>query len=262
MDADGEPERRRVDAGLVAGVGDDERVGRRAHQDLRGEVAEELYLLLRVAPRHRDDGASETLGAVVRPEPAGEEAVAVGDVDEVAGTSAGGADRARDERRPGVDVARGVAHDGRFPGGPGRRVHARQPLAWHREEAERVGLPKVVLHREGEAGEVGEVAQVVRVRADGLALSAVRGDVRVGVAHRPAEALELECGELVAARDLDRVEGGAVGGAPGGGGVGHRGRTSVGSAGVRNAGVGADRVRLAHRRMLRIDNTNHVFYCL
>ena len=75
------------------------------------------------------------------------------------------------------------------------------------------------------------------MRADGLALGAVQGDVRVGVAHRPAEAPEVERGELVSARDLDRVEGGAVGGAPGGGGVGDRGRTWVGSAGVRNAGV-------------------------
>ena len=46
------------------------------------------------------------LGAVVRAEPAGEEAVAVGDVDHVAGPAAGGADRAGDQVGPGVDVLR------------------------------------------------------------------------------------------------------------------------------------------------------------
>ena len=70
------------------------------------EVEDQLHLPLGHAARHRDHRAAEALGAVVRAEPAGEQPVAVGDVNDVAGPAAGGADRARHEVRPGVDVAR------------------------------------------------------------------------------------------------------------------------------------------------------------
>ena len=55
-------------------------------------------------PRHGHHRAAEPLGAVVRAEPAGEQAVAVGDVHDVAGPAARRADRARHQLRPGVDV--------------------------------------------------------------------------------------------------------------------------------------------------------------
>ena len=67
------------------------------------------------------------LGAVVRAEAAGEEAVAVGDVDHVAGPPAGGADRARDQVGPGVDVVRRVADDGRLAGRARRGMDAHAP---------------------------------------------------------------------------------------------------------------------------------------
>ena len=63
----------------------------------------------RLPARHADDGAAETLGAVVRAETAGEETVAVGDVHLVAETRAGGEEGARHQVRPGVDVTRGDA---------------------------------------------------------------------------------------------------------------------------------------------------------
>ena len=76
-------------------VGDRQHVGRRHHDDVGLEVGDQLHLPLGHAARHRDHRAAEPLGAVVRAEPAGEQAIAVGDVDDVARAPARGADRAR-----------------------------------------------------------------------------------------------------------------------------------------------------------------------
>ncbi len=111
---------------------------------------DQLHLLLGLPARHRDHGAAQPLGAVVRAQAAGEQAVAVGDVHDVAGAPAGGADRARDQVGPGVDVALRVAHDGRLAGRARRGVDAHDLLARHREHAERVVVAQVLLGRERE----------------------------------------------------------------------------------------------------------------
>ena len=134
----------------------------RDHDDLRLQVGDQLDLLLGLPARHRDHGAAGALGAVVRAEAAGEEAVAVGDVDHVARPAAGGADRARDEVGPGVDVAQRVADDGRLAGRSRRRVDAGDALLRHGEQAERVVVAQVALDGEREARQVGERAAVVR----------------------------------------------------------------------------------------------------
>ena len=74
----------RVDALALHLVEDREEVRRRHHDDPRLEVEDQLHLPLGHAAADRDDGAAEPLGAVVRAEPAGEQAVAVGDVHDVA----------------------------------------------------------------------------------------------------------------------------------------------------------------------------------
>ena len=77
---------------------------------IRGsEVLDELDLALGHAAADRHHRAAEPLGAVVRPDAAGEQAVAVGDVHHVARPSAGRLDRARHHLGPGVDVLAGVA---------------------------------------------------------------------------------------------------------------------------------------------------------
>ena len=94
-------------------VGDREHVARRHHDDVGLEVLDELDLALGHAAAERDHGEPEALGAVVRTEPAGEEAIAVRDMNLVARPRAGGTHRARHEKCPGVDVFRGVPDDGR-----------------------------------------------------------------------------------------------------------------------------------------------------
>src|SRR6185312_1565579 len=81
-------------AAVLDVVGDGQRVARGAAENLGAEVLEQLNLPGGVASRGRDDRAAETLGAVVQPQAAGEEAVAVGDVDDRSLFAARGGDGA------------------------------------------------------------------------------------------------------------------------------------------------------------------------
>ncbi len=167
---------------------------------------DELHLLLGLAARHRDDGAARALGAVVRAEAAGEQAVAVGHVHHVAGPPARGADGTRHQVGPGVDVLQRVADHGRLAGGARRRMDARDVLARHGEHAEGVVVAQVALHRERKLRQVGERLQVVGVHALGIEGLAVVRHVVVGALQRGAQAGELQRGDLVAAGGFDGVE--------------------------------------------------------
>ena len=107
-----------------------------------------------IAAADRDHGAAQALGAVVGAEAAGEQAVAVGDVADVAGPAAGGADRAGHQVGPVVDVAARVADDGGLARGAAGGVDAHDLLARHGEQAERVGVAQVGLLAEREPGQV------------------------------------------------------------------------------------------------------------
>ena len=106
VNADGERGAPRIDALAIELVGDRQHVARRHHDDARAKIPNQLDLPLGHAARSRDDRATEPLGAVVDAEAAGEEPVAVRDVDEIAGPAARGADRASADARPGVEVLR------------------------------------------------------------------------------------------------------------------------------------------------------------
>ena len=198
--------RARVDALPLELVDDREHVRGRDHDHVGLEVDDQPHLALGHPARDRDHRAAEPLGAVVRPEPAGEEPVAVGDVDAVARAAAGGADRARDHVRPGVDVPARVPDDGRLPGRAAGGVDPHDPVERHGEHAERVALAQLGLGREREPREVLEAATVAGMDAGLVEPPPVQVDVVVRVPERPPEPLELERLDLVARRDLDRIE--------------------------------------------------------
>src|SRR5439155_27218873 len=75
-----------------------------------------------------------------------------------------------------------------------------------REEAERIVIAQVALHREREARQVCELLQVVRMDAPGIERLAVMRHVVVGVLQAPAQALELQRAQLVGAGALDGLE--------------------------------------------------------
>src|SRR5262245_7825426 len=79
-------------------LGDVERVRGRRAEDARAEVLQQRHLAFRHPAGYGDHGGAEALAAVVRAQPAGKEAVAVGVMNDVAGTRAGACERARHER--------------------------------------------------------------------------------------------------------------------------------------------------------------------
>ena len=155
----------RVDALACEFVQDREHVARSHHDDVRLEIGDELHLPFGHAAGDRDHRAAEPLGAVMRAEPAGEQAIAVGDMNLHAGPSAGGADRARHQVRPVVDVGLGVSDHGRLAGGARRSVDADDPVLRHREHAERIIRPQVGLGRKREFRDVFEGG---RLKSDGF----------------------------------------------------------------------------------------------
>ena len=202
----------RVEALLLELVDDGEHVARRHHDHAGLEVADQLDLARGHAAGDRDDRAAELLRAVVRAQPAGEQAVAVGVVQLVARPPAGRADRAGHDRGPGVDVALGVADDGRPAGGAGGGVDAADLVLRDGEHAERVVVAQVGLARGRELRQVGQLAAVVGVHAGGVEGGPVVRHVLVGVPQRPLQPLELQGAQLVDAHPLRGVERGGVGG--------------------------------------------------
>ena len=148
-----------IDAHAFGDLGDVERIGRRGAQHAGAEILQQRDLPLGHAAGHRHHGAAEPLGAVVRAEPAGEQAVAIGVVHDVARPRAGAGDAARHQVGPEIDVALGVADHGGLAGRAGGGVQPHHLLARHREQAERIGVAHVGLGGERKAPDVVERLQ-------------------------------------------------------------------------------------------------------
>ena len=80
------------------------------------------------------------------------------------------------------------------------------------EHAERVIRAQVGFDGEGELRQIGQIFQIIRVDPGGVKAVAIEGDVVIGVAQRPAQALGLQGRDLIPAGDFDRVQCGAIGG--------------------------------------------------
>ena len=120
---------------------------------------------------------------------------------------AGGADRARDEIGPDLDVALRVADDGRLARRAGGGVHAHDLLARHGEQAERIVVAQVGLRGEGKLREVLERPEIVGMharRVEARACNAARSRRRG--ATSPAR--RSSCSAAISSRrgGLDRLE--------------------------------------------------------
>src|SRR5690606_37704263 len=185
---------------------DDQGIGRRHHDDVGPQVHDQLHLFLGLPAGHGDDRTAGALRAIVGAQAAGEQAVAVGDVDGVARAAARCADRSRHQLGPGVDVLQGVADDGGLAGRARRSMQAGQAFPGHGEHAEGVVAAQVFLGGAGEFADVFQALQVVGVDAARVEGLAVVRYVFVGVAQGLAQALELQCGDLVSAGCLDGLQ--------------------------------------------------------
>ena len=193
-----------VDAHAVGDLGDVERVGRRGAQDVGAEVLQQRDLPLGAAAGQRHHGAAEPLGAVVRAETAGEQAVAVGVVHDLAGPRAHAGEAARHQVGPQIEVAFGVADDGRLAGGARRGVQAQQLIARHGEHAEGILVAQVGLHREGKAREIGQRLEVGRLDARRVELLLVVRHLGIGALERGLEPGKLQRLQFGARHGLGR----------------------------------------------------------
>ena len=191
-------------------VEDRQHVARRHRDDVGLEIVDQLHLPLGHAAGHRHHGAAEPLGAVMRAEAAGEQAIAIGIVHDHAGAAAGGADRARHHLRPHVDIGPGIADHDRLAGGAGRSVNADQFFARHREHVEGIIVAQIGLDRERKFGEIGELLEVGRMHAGLVERLLVMRDIVIGMRQRPGQALGLQRHDLVARGALGLVHLGAV----------------------------------------------------
>ena len=160
-------------------------------------------MTLGAAARHRNDGAAEALGAVMRSKPAGEQPVTVGIVDDIAGHGAGAGERTRHQVRPAVEVALGIADDGRLARRSRRGMDPDNLVARHRKHTERIIISQVRLERERKPREVGERLEVGGLHARGVKFFSVAGHVRVGVVQCLFQAGCLQPGERRARHRLD-----------------------------------------------------------
>ncbi len=101
-----------IRAELAEPVRDREQVGGRGEDGLRLEIADQLALLLGLPAGHRDHRAPQPLGAVVRAQAAGEQAVTVGGVHLVPRLHAGAPEAPGHEGPPRLQVVLGVRHHG------------------------------------------------------------------------------------------------------------------------------------------------------
>jgi hypothetical protein len=139
-DADFEIGGARVDALTPEFVQDGEHIARGNHDDVRREIANQLYLSLGLTAGHRDDRAAGRLRAVMRAETAGKKPIAIGDMHLHAGTPTGCPDGARDEVAPIDQILLCISNHGRPAGRSRRGVDPRHALHGHTEKSEGIGF--------------------------------------------------------------------------------------------------------------------------
>ena len=155
-------------------------------------------------PEIGNDRRAERLRAVMRAQPAGEQAVAVGVLNDVARVQAARREAAHHHVCPHANVLLGVGDDDGFAGGAGRGVQAHDVPHRAGKQPERIGVAQIRLHRERQPGDVvqrphvgrasgrarpcaGETAARDRRRAAPcLAAAAIAAPAIVAAAENPA----------------------------------------------------------------------------
>src|SRR5581483_7026582 len=97
--------------------------------------------------RNRYDGGAEPDAAEMETDAAGEQAIAVRVVHDTALPRAGTIERTRTHLAPEIEVSARVADERRPATGAARAVDRHDLVLRHREHAERVGVPEVLLAR-------------------------------------------------------------------------------------------------------------------
>ena len=128
---------------------------------------------------------------------AGEQAVAVGDLDHRVAAAADHVDAAREALAPVLEVVGGVADDRCLAGRAGGGVDAGDVALGNGEKAERIAVAHVLLGEEGELDEIIERFQIAGDDAGLREALAVERDVLVGMREGALHAIELQLAQLL-----------------------------------------------------------------
>ena len=136
----------------------------------------------------------------MRAQAAGEQAVAVADVDDVVGAAVCVLDAAREALAPDLEVVLGVAAHRRHAGGAGGHVDLLHLGERRGEHAVGIVVAQVLLGHERGLLEVREGLDRVRVKARLVEALLVEGHVLVALDHGLLDALELDLLDLLVGR--------------------------------------------------------------
>ncbi|OPZ23689.1 MAG: hypothetical protein BWZ02_03127 [Lentisphaerae bacterium ADurb.BinA184] len=156
------------------------------------EVAQHHDLAVGVAAGDGDHRHAQRLGPVMRPQPAGEQPVPVGVLQDVAAPQPAGRKAARHHRAPHVNVLLRVAHDGRLAGGAAGHVQPHHLAERHREQAEGVVGTQVVLDHKGQVPQVVQRTHVVGLQPTFVHAPMEQRHTVVGQPDRRLQALQLQ----------------------------------------------------------------------
>jgi hypothetical protein len=203
-------QRLHVHAQLLGAVDEVQEIGRRAADGGHAEVLHHHDLPVGVAAGDGNDGGADALGAVVGAEAAGEQAIAVGVLDDVARVQSAGGEAAHHHLRPHRHVVLGVGHNDGLARGAARGVQAHDLLERTGEQPEGVGVAQVELAGEGQLGQVVKRAESPRRQVAGVHALAEQLDALAGVSHDGLQPVELQPAQERHGHEVGRA-GGMVG---------------------------------------------------
>ena len=187
-------------------VGDVQHVGRCDHDDVRLKILDQLDLLLGLPARHRNNGAAQTLGAIVGTKATGEQAIAIRNMYLVTPVAAAGPDGTGDNVGPGVDVALGVTNHGWLAGGTTGSVHPNHIRHGRGKHAKRVVVAQIRLGGKWHLGQIFQRVDVHGFQAQVIKRFTVKGHVGVGMDNAPAQPLQLFMAQLINAGGFHAVK--------------------------------------------------------
>ena len=185
------------------GLSEEHGVGGCAAEGGGAEVVHQRDLLLCVAGGYGDDTGADVGGSVVGTQTAGEQPIAVRDLEDVFLRGSVGGEGAGDALRPHCKVLACVKHYNRLAGGAGRGVDAHN-LA-HRDggKAEGVVVAKARLVCKWQFGDVLDAVDVIGREVHLLEPLAVERGVVVTVIHNFFQSSTLDFAQLVAVHTLN-----------------------------------------------------------
>ena len=183
------------------------RVGGSAAEHGSAELSHHHHLALGVACRHRDDRCTDALCALMCAEAAGEEAVAVADLNDVVRVSAGSGESAGNHLGPDFDIIFRVTGDNGLAGRSRRTLDADDVRELLREKSVGELVAKIRLLHERKLLEIVDGVDVRRLDAHGVHAFAVERYVGVLELSGFAESFALELAKLLA---IHALHGGVV----------------------------------------------------